>query len=151
VQIEGPQIHRGGGFVSYNVPRVPGHYSFAGQTRKTGFLRHSKLQWFAGYQDSENYILFTVDGKHAAVREIRNGQATELNRIPFSTDNDTWVQVDMVVKAGSITAHIKTPDTPWQMLAFVPSPGRDLTQDHVGLYVPGNDEVAVANFRFSAR
>ena len=44
----------------------------------------------------------------------------------------------------------KTPSSPWTELAAVPAAGRDFTQGKVGFYVPGNDEIAVANFRFSS-
>jgi hypothetical protein len=34
-------------------------------------------------------------------------------------------------------------------MGSVASFGRDFTQDKVGFYVPPNDEVAVANFKFA--
>ena len=151
MEVEGQQLRRGGGFVAYHVPKVPGRYSFAGQARRGDFLRHEKLQWYAGFQDSENYFLFTVDGKHALIHEVEDGKSHEVARVPFSADLDKWVQVDMAVKSGSIDARIKTPEGEWVDLGPVTSPGRDLTQNKVGLYIPGNDEVAVSNFRFSAR
>jgi hypothetical protein len=149
MQIEGEQVKHGGGFVPYHVPRVPGHYYFAGQPRKTGFLKRGKLQWYAGYQDAHNYVLFVADGKHVSVKEVREGKSEELTRVPFSVDPDTWVQVEMTVKPNAIGARVKTPESDWQDLGTVPSPGRDFTQNNVGLYVPGSDEVAIANFRFS--
>ena len=66
--VEGERVMHGGGFISYHTPNVPGHYSFNAQGRVGGFLKHGKLQWYAGFQDSQNYILFSLDGKHADVR-----------------------------------------------------------------------------------
>jgi hypothetical protein len=34
-------------------------------------------------------------------------------------------------------------------LGSVSSPGRDFTQDQMGVYIPSGDEVSVANFRFT--
>ena len=150
VSIPGEQIRKGGGFVHYNVPRTAGHYSFEAHGKIGGFLKHGKLQWYAGYENSENYIMFTVDGKHATVREMSSGKVTEINRVPFNASSDGWIQVDMSVKPGAITARIKTPETGWSDLGSVSSDGRDFTQDRVGFYVPGNDEVAIANFHFSS-
>lgn len=150
MEVDGQQLRKGGGFVPYHVPRVAGRYSFAGQALKGGFLKRSKLQWYAGYQDSQNYVLYTADGKHVTVREVRNGDSKEIGRVPFESDPSTWVQVDLVVKPSSIEAHVKTPDTPWQDVGSVVSSGRDFTQDKVGFYIPEKDEIAVANFRFSA-
>ena len=151
MQIDGQQIRKGGGFVPYHIPRMPGHYTFTAQVRKGGLFKHGKLQWYAAYRDNQNYVLFTMDGKHATVREVRDGKSTELNRIPFSSDSNDWVQVDLVVIPNSINARVKLPDTEWDELGSASSPGWDFTQGKVGFYIPGSDEIAVSNFRFSAR
>jgi hypothetical protein len=151
IDIVGEQVRKGGGFIAYHVPRAAGHYSFSAHSRIGGFLKHSKLQWYAGYQDSQNYVLFTVDGKHAIIRDIRDGKPIEVNRIPFNADSNEWVQVDLSVKADSIDARLRTPDASWHDVGTVISQGRDFTQGKVGFYVPGNDEIAVANFHFSNR
>jgi hypothetical protein len=151
VNLPGEHVQRGGGFVAYHVTRVPGQYSFAAQGRIGGFLKHSKLQWYAAYRDSDNYVLFTLDGKHAIVREIRDGKPQQVGKTPFTADSNQWVQVDLSVKPEAISARVKNADGNWSELAAVQSRGRDFTQGKVGFYVPGNDEVAIANFRFNTR
>ena len=150
MELEGERVRKGGGFVPYHTPKVSGYYSFQAQGRIGGFLKHSKLQWYAGYQNSENYVLYIVDGKHAIVREFRDGASREVNRIPFIADSNQWVQVYLSVAPNSIDARIKTPDSDWNDLGVVGDAGRDFTQDKVGFYIPSNDEIAVANFRFSS-
>ncbi len=147
--LPGEQVRRGGGFVHYNVPKTTGRYSFTAHSKIGGFLKHDKLQWYAGYQNSENYIMFSLDGKHASLREMRDGKSYEVNRIPFVVASGEWVQVNMSVKPGSITASVKSPGEGWSEIGTASSTGRDFTQDKVGFYVPGNDEVAVANFHFA--
>ncbi len=151
MEIPGEQVRRGNGlgFVPYHTPHVPGRYSFQAQTRVGGFFKHGKLQWYAGYQDSQNYVLFTLDGKHATVREVRDGRTKDVNRVPFNVDSNQWVQVDLTVRPKSIDARVKTPESAWTDVGGVTSSERDLTQGRVGLYIPGNDEVAVSDFRFS--
>lgn len=149
MQIEGAQVKRGGGFIPYHMPRVAGHYSFAGQPSRSGLLRRGKFSWYAGYQDPQNYVLFVADGKHVSVRQVIDGHQSEVSRVPLNVDPDNWVQVDMTVRPNAITTRVKTPETGWQDVGTVSSNGRDFTQNSVGLYVPGNDEVRVANFRFS--
>ena len=97
---EGPQVRRGGGFVSYGTPKAAGSYSFQALGRVGGFLKKGRLQWYAGYEDSENYILFSLDGKHASVREVRRGKSIEWNRIPFSADSNKWIAVSLTIKPG---------------------------------------------------
>ncbi len=146
---EGVTVRKGGGFVTYGSPKSPGAYSFQAQGHVGGFLRKGKLQWYAGYQDSDNYILFSLDGKHATVREVRRGKSIEWNRIPFSADSNKWVAVNLSIKPDSISARVKSEDGSWSDLGSVSSPGRDFTQDQVGLYIPSSDEVSLANFRFT--
>lgn len=141
-------MRKGGGFVNYGVPKMAGSYSFQALGQLGGFLKKGRLQWYAGYQDSDNYILFTLDGKHASVREVRRGKSVEWNRIPFSADSNKWVAVSLSIKANSVSARVKG-DGPWIDLGSVSSPGRDFTQDQVGLFIPPDDEIAVANFRFA--
>jgi hypothetical protein len=148
--LEGQQVRKGGGFVPYHVPKTSGRYTFQAQARKSGLFKRGKLQWYAGYIDAQNYVLFTLDGKRATTREVRGGKSTDLAKVPFDIDNDEWVQVDMSVKPSAITASAKTPSTPWTELAAVPGTGHDFTQGKVGFYIPGNDEIAVSNFRFSS-
>ena len=149
MQVEGEQVRKGGGFVHYHATRVPGRYSFQAQVRKGGFLKKGKLQWYAAYQDPQNYVLFTLDGKRATIREVENGTSAE-RKVPFSSDSNEWVQVEMAVKQNSIDARIKTPGGGWDDLGPV-SGSRDFTQGKVGFLIPGSDEIAVSNFRFSAR
>ncbi len=149
VRNDAETVHKGGGFVSYQTPRVAGHYSFQAHTRIGGLLKHGKLQWYAGYRDKDNYVMYIVDGKHASVREMRDGKIFELGKVPFEANTDEWVQVDVTLKPDAIEARVKTPLSGWREMPMVESTGEDFTKDSVGLYVPSNDEVAVANFRFS--
>ena len=144
-------VQKGGGFVPYATPKSAGHYSFRTQGHVGGLLKKGKLQWYAGYQDSQNYVLFSLDGKHAEVREMRNGKSIVWNRIPYAVDSSNWVQVDLTVKPQSVSSRIKTGDESWIDMGAVGSFGRDFTQDRVGFYIPPSDEVAVANFKFANR
>lgn len=151
MQIEGEQIRRGGGFIPYHTPHVAGQYSFALMNRKGGFLKHGKLQWYAGFQNGENYILFTLDGKHATVRQVTNDHGETVDRVNFDYDSDEWVQVNMSVTPSAITAKVRAAGSPWVNIGGVTGATQDLTAGKVGFYLPGNDEMTISNFRFSAR
>ena len=152
VDIPGEQVRRGPGFVHYNTPRTAGRYSFEAHSKIGGVFRHDKLQWYAAYQDSSNYVLFSLDGKRASIRKVTDGHAEEINRVPFNANSDGWVQVDMTVAADHISARLRKPGDAWTDVGSVSSSsGTDYTQGRVGFYLPGNDEVAVANFHFNEK
>jgi hypothetical protein len=145
------QVHKGGGFIPYHTPRTPGSYYFQVHGKLGGLLKHGKIQWYAGYQDPGNYVLFSLDGKHAEVKEVRDGKATDLGKIPFSLGSDEWVQIEMSVKPDALQVRAKAGLGDWTSFAPVSTANHDFTKDSVGLYVPSNDEVAVANFHFTGR
>lgn len=148
---EGTRVQKGGGFIPYDTPKASGHYSFRTQGHVGGILKKGKLQWYAGFKDDQNYILFSLDGKHAEVREMRNGKSILWSRVSCSVDSTSWVQVDMAVKPAAVSARVKANGDTWVDLGSVSSIGRDFTQDKVGFYIPPNNEVAVANFKFVNR
>lgn len=82
---------------------------------------------------------------------MRNGKSIVWNRVSCPVDSSSWVQVDLGVKAGTVTSRVKADGDSWVDLGSVSSFGRDFTQDRVGFYIPPNDEVAVANFKFANR
>ena len=152
MQLPGEQVRKGGGFVPYHTPRVAGHYTFAVMNRKGGFLKHGKIQWYAGFQNGENYVLFILDGKRGTVRRVVNDKSEDVSRVSFNFEEDEWVQVDLSVKPNSINARVRHPDGPWVEMGDVESTaGADFTKDRVGFYIPGSDELSVSNFRFSPR
>ncbi|MGH9692843.1 MAG: hypothetical protein ACRD5Z_01785, partial [Bryobacteraceae bacterium] len=58
-------LHKGGGFLLLHTPKGPGRYTFTLQLRKGGgFLKTKRLQWFVAFQNTKNYVLFQVNGKH---------------------------------------------------------------------------------------
>lgn len=116
------------------------HYSLRGLTHGGGLFKHNKLQWYAGFQDSLNYVLFSLDGKHAIIRQVRDGKATEISKVPFSVDSNEWVLIDLSVKPNTINARVKTADGEWTDIGSVISPGRDFTQGKIGVYKSGNDD-----------
>lgn len=119
------------------APAAARRYTFVARGQVGGFFKRGKLQWYAGYLDPENYILFTLDGKRAIVREIRDGKTYEVNKVPFSLNSEESVQLDINVKQNSIEARVKKPDGDWTDLGSVTGWGRDFTQGRVGAYKQG--------------
>ena len=149
-QASGERIQKGGGFVVFHVTKTPGRYSFAAHVRKGGgFLKKERLQWFAGYEDSKNFILFQSDGKHLTVREVVDGKGSETRKVPMDVEPTEWLQVEMSVQPNAISTRVRAPGGTWQEVGSVPSPGRDFTQGRAGFFVPGSDEISVTGFKFS--
>ena len=149
-QASGERIQKGGGFVVFHVTKAPGRYSFAAHVRKGGGLfKKERLQWFAGYEDQKNFLLFQTDGKHLTVREVVDGRGSEVRKIPMDVEPTEWLQVEMSVQPNEISTRVRAPGGAWQDIGPVPSLGRDFTQGRAGFFIPGNDEISVVNFKYS--
>ncbi len=150
VQTPGERLVKGGGFNVLHVTKAPGRYSFAAHVRKGGGLfKKERLQWFAGYEDQKNFLLFQTDGKHLTVREVVDGKGSEVRKIPMDVEPTEWLQVEMTVQPNEISTRVRAPGGAWQDIGSVPSLGRDFTQGRAGFFVPGNDEISVMNFKYS--
>jgi len=143
-------IRKGGGFLIYHTTTGPGHYVFSLQLRKGGgFLKSKRLRWFLAYQDTKNYVLFEVDGKHFIVRQVVDGKSDELLKAPFDNDPERYVQIDMAVKPESVNVRLKPEGGSWQDMGNVRAPGEDFTKGKFGILISGNDEVGVSTVHFN--
>jgi hypothetical protein len=143
-------IHKGGGFVVYSAPKAPGRYGFSMELRKGGgFMKSKRLQWFVGYQDTKNYVLFQIDGKHFVVRQVVDGKSEELKKENFDASLDNYLQIEMAIQSGSVSTRLRSQDGSWRDMGTASAAGPDLTQGKVGILISGNDEVAVSSIHFA--
>jgi hypothetical protein len=120
------------------------------QLRKGGgFLKSKRVQWFAGYRDTKNYLLFQVDGKHFTVRQIIDGKSEELQKVPYAIDPEGFVQVDLSVKSHSVDTRLRPGDGPWKDMGTATGTTLDLTQGKFGVLISGNDEIGVSAVHFA--
>jgi hypothetical protein len=142
-------IHRGGGFLIYHSTKAPGQYVFTMQLRRGGgFLKSKHLQWFLGFQDTRNYLLFQVDGKHFVVREVVDGKGDDLRKESFDVDPEGYVQIDMAVKAHSVDTRLRPNDGNWRDMGSVTGITTDLTQGKFGILISGNDEIGISTVHY---
>jgi len=142
-------IHKGGGFLIYHTTKAPGHYVFTMQLRHGGgFLKSKRLQWFIGYQNTKNYVLFQVNGKHFTVKQVVDGKSDELRKVPFDGDPEGYIQIDMAVKPHSVDVRLKPDNGGWENMGSVGNINPDLTKGKFGVLISGNDEVGVSTIHY---
>jgi hypothetical protein len=142
-------IHKGGGFLIYHTTKAPGHYVFTMQLRHGGgFLKSKRLQWFVGYQNTKNYVLFQVNGKNFTVRQVIDGKGDELRKVPFDGDPDGYIQIDMAVKPHSVEVRLKPDNGGWEDMGTVGNINPDLTKGKFGVLISGSDEVGVSTIHY---
>ena len=143
-------IHRGGGFLIYHSTKEPGRYTFSMQLlRGRGFLKGKRLQWFVGYQDTKNYVLFQLDGKHLTIRQVVDGKGQEIRKMAFDANLENVVGIEMAVKAHSVETRLKPSDGGWENMGEVGDIASDLTQGKFGVLISGNDEIGVSSVQYA--
>lgn len=131
-------VHKGGDFVLYGASPTSGTFVFSAMLRKG-----HRLQWVVNYVDTRNYILFEIDENNFYRSVLRNGQKTDESKFPFKNDKKSFRTIQIHISPTEIDHQIKAGDS-WVTLDKWN--GTNLAGGRFGFYIPGSDQVAIANF-----
>ena len=133
-----------------------GNFVFLAKRPVTGLLRFSlslvkgkRLQWFAGFRDSNNFVLYQMDGKDFIRKEFVDGKSNEV-KTPYELNIKGSVTVQLRISQGQIV-HETLDGSAWKKIDAVSAAGRDFAAGRFGLYLPGDDAFAVSNFYYSGK
>jgi hypothetical protein len=129
---------KGGGFVLYEVVPTSGTFAFSAMLTK-GHI----LQWVLNYSDEKNYVLLQMDDNDFYRTVIRNGEKTDEIKVPDKGDKKHFRALQIRVSPTEIVHQIRHGDV-WTVLDRWTEPGLSLGK--FGFYIPGDDQVAIANF-----
>jgi hypothetical protein len=150
-QEEGWWVRQGGGLVLYRPVGKPGTYELTLMTASHGLLHGKSLQWFAGYADAKNYVLFRLDKDAFHRIQVVNGKRNELfkqNRNLKSKDLSATLRVE--VGPGLVVTRLLE-DNNWVVLDSWSAPDINFAERRFGLLVEGKDEVRISGFKFTPR
>ncbi|HXY14205.1 MAG TPA: protein kinase [Terriglobales bacterium] len=135
-------VRRGGAFVLFGAAPCSGIFSFAVSLEKG-----KRLQWVLNYADANSYTRFEVDDKYFYRSVIRNGEAIDEIKTPHKFEKKTLQSIQIRVSAGEIVHQIKEGQN-WVLLDKWSSPGKNLAAGKFGFYLPGKEQIAIANFAY---
>ena len=144
-------VRQGGGLVLYGAVGKPGTYEFTLMTASHGLLHGKSLQWFAGYSDPRNYVLFRLDRDAFHRIQVANGKRNELlkqNRTLKSKEMSATIRVD--VGPGLVVTRLLE-DGNWVVLDSWSAPDINFAERRFGVLVEGKDEVRLSGFKFTPR
>ena len=119
---------------------APGSIAFTVQSR------HGKrLEWVLNFRGAKNYCLFQLDDKNFTRSEVVNGKRIEGPRISHGASRKEFIGIEILVTARAIRHRILHAGQ-WQTLDTWDRPG---TQGSFGFHIPGKDEIALSDFRFT--
>ncbi|HEY1660144.1 MAG TPA: protein kinase [Candidatus Sulfotelmatobacter sp.] len=139
-QEKGAFARKGGDFVMYNLAPTSGTFTFSAKLNKG-----HRLQWLLNCTDANNYVLFQMDDDNFYRTIVHNGQKGDEIKIPHKTDKKAFRTLMIRVGTSEIVHQIKQGDS-WVVLDRFSVPGSYLNQGRFGFYIPGGDQVALANF-----
>lgn len=135
-------VRKGGGFILYHPTVNSGTYVFAASLRKG-----KRLQWVVNYQNDKNYELFSFDDNNFYRSEVRDGKVNEQVKVPLKLDKKQFRTLQIRVTQNEVIHQILQGSS-WVKLDSWSEPGQKLSSGKFGFYLPGNDEVGLANFSF---
>ena len=136
----GAFVRKGGDYVLYGVTPTSGTFVFSAMLTKG-----HRLQWVVNYTDPNNYDLFQIDENNFYRTDIRNGQKTSDAKIPHKGEKKSFRTLQIHVSPTEIVHQIKQGNA-WFVLDRWTVPGTNLSSGRFGFYVPGGDQVSLANF-----
>jgi eukaryotic-like serine/threonine-protein kinase len=139
-QEKGSFVHKGGDFVMYTLSPTSGTFLFSAMLTKG-----RRLQWVLNCIDANNYILFQMDENNFYRTVVHNGQKGNETKVPHKGDKKSFQTLQIRVGANEITHQIRQGES-WVVLDHWTQAGSNLSLGKFGFYIPGNDQLALANF-----
>jgi len=139
-QEKGSFTRKGGDFVMYSVSPTSGTFVFSAMLTKG-----HRLQWVLDCTDVNNYVLFQMDDNNFYRTVVKNGQKGDETKIPHKNDKKSFRTFQIRVTPIEIVHQIRQGDS-WVVLDRFTQSGANLSLGRFGFYIPGNDQVALANF-----
>jgi len=136
----GAFARKGGDYVLYGVSPTSGTFLFSAMLTKG-----HRLQWVVNYTDPNNYDLFQIDDNNFYRTEVRNGQKSNDAKIPTKGEKKSYRTLQIHVSPTEIVHQIRQGDA-WVVLDRWTSPGTNLSAGRFGFYLPGGDQISLANF-----
>jgi hypothetical protein len=133
-------VRKGGDYVLYGVSPTSGTFVFSAMLTKG-----HRLQWVVNYTDPSNYDLFQIDDNNFYRTDIRNGQKSSEVKIPNKSEKKSYRAFQIKVSPTEIVHQIRQGDA-WVVLDRWTLPGTNLASGRFGFYLPGGDQLSLANF-----
>jgi serine/threonine protein kinase len=144
-------VRHGGGLVLYRPVGKPGTFEFTLMTASGGLLRSKSLQWFAGYTDPKNYVLFRMDKDTIHRIQVVNGKRNELYKTSHGLNLKEMVTaVRVEVGPGLLVTRVQR-DNQWVVLDSWSAPDYNFAELRFGVLVEGKDEVRLSGLKFTPR
>lgn len=139
-QEKGSYTRKGGDFVMYSVSPTSGTFVFSAMLTKG-----HRLQWILNCTDVNNYVLFQMDDNNFYRTVVKNGQKGDETKIPHKNDKKNFRTFQIRVTPTEIVHQIRQGDS-WMVLDRFTQSGANLSLGRFGFYIPGSDQIALANF-----
>jgi len=136
----GAFVRKGGDYVLYGVSPTSGTFMFSAMLTKG-----HRLQWVVNYTDPNNYDLFQIDDNNFYRTDVRNGQKANEAKIPTKGEKKSYRTFQIHVSPTEIVHQIRQGDA-WVVLDRWALPGTNLSAGRFGFYLPGGDQISLANF-----
>lgn len=142
-------VRKGGGAVLYRPTPGGGTFSFAMFLKKgTGIFRTSRLQFVVDYRDQKNYVMYQIDPQRINRVEVVDGKRKG-TAVPNKLGDMEFYGLSVDVRQEGVTLRGKQAGGNVVLDSFTRAD--DATDGRFGLLIPGGDEFAIGEFRFTPR
>ena len=138
-------VHRGGNIVL--APGAPG----AGAYLFTVLLqRGARIEWVVNYQDDKNHVLYQIDKTNFNRVAVGGGKRTDAVKVVHLVNRDAAITLQIEVTAESIKTRIQR-EQEWFVIDELRKADGDFVRGRFGFRIPGRDQIALQDFRFTPK
>jgi hypothetical protein len=143
----GSFVRKGGNRVVVQSGQLPGTITFTAQLRKAGTLfRGGRLRWFV--DDDAGYSQFELDKKKFSARGPGGSRSRDYGRDRDEDEDAKTFTVQVEISSDRIIHRVRDAGN-WVTVDSHPTRGTG--DGRFGFVIPGGDEIAISNFRFTPR
>jgi len=138
--------HQGGGTTFAPFTPSAGTISFT-----ILVVRGKRAEWVVAYQDEKNRIECQLDSDKFTVTQYAGGKKLQNLKTPVQYDRSQWMRVTITVSPNAVVHNLQQGDHTYTDANRIEDSGTDFGRGKFGFRIPGHDEIAINEFRFTPR
>jgi hypothetical protein len=138
--------HTGGGVSAAPFTPSAGTYNFT-----ILLIKGKRIEWVVAFQNDKNRIDCQLDNDRFMTTEYADGKKVANEKVPVQFDRSTWVRVTITVSDTSVVHTLTQGDKKYTDVDRITDAAADFGKGQFCFRIPGHDEIAISDFRFTPK
>lgn len=138
--------HQGGGLGAAPFTPSAGTYNFT-----VLLIKGKRIEWVVAFENEKNRVDCQLDNDKFTVTQYANGKKVANEKAPVEFDRSAWVRVSINVSETSVVHTLTQGEKKYTDVSRITDAAADFGKGQFCFRIPGHDELAISDFRFTPR